>query len=182
MALNEQCPYLHPRTRKGSDMVAFDYRLERTDPDSIEPDEAAALLRDAPWRRMVVLGDSVAAGIREPLAGYRDESFADRVADAIGATRPFFAYRNFGVRDLRLVEIHDRQLAPALAFEPDLAIVIGGGNDVLARNYEPARIRRQLTEIVRPLVEIGALVLTIGMFDLARSGLLPRAMAPTMTQ
>src|SRR4051794_13761211 len=109
--------------RRQMTMVAFDYRHEHADPDCIDPGEAAELLRTAPWRRLAVLGDSVAAGIREPLAGYRDESFADRVADALGATRAAFEFRNFAARDLKLADIAARPLTLALEFEPDLAIL-----------------------------------------------------------
>ncbi len=72
------------------------YDLERLDPDCLDPLEAAELLRDAPWQRLVVLGDSVAAGVREPLAGYRDAGFTDRLGETLASTRPGFVYRNLG--------------------------------------------------------------------------------------
>ena len=46
--------------------VAERYPLESADPDCIDDAVAVEVLRDRPWRRLVVLGDSVAAGIREP--------------------------------------------------------------------------------------------------------------------
>lgn len=157
------------------------YAREAADPDCLDPARAAALLRDAPWRRMVVVGDSVAAGIREPLDGYRDAAFPNRVAEALAETRDGFAYRNLGVRDLRPNEIRERQLATALAFQPDVAMVVAGGNDALGRGFDADRVRSELTAIVAPLAESGAQVMTIGLFDLGRSGLLPPELAPTMT-
>ena len=151
--------------------------LEHDDPDCIDPAEAADLLRDAPWRRLLVLGDSVAAGIREPLAGYRDASFADRVAAILASDRPGFAYLNLGRRDLMLDEIRRTQLAPGLAFEPDLAIVVAGGNDALRRSFDDDAARAGLTAIVAPLAE-RAQIVTIGLFDLPRSGLAPAGIAP----
>jgi lysophospholipase L1-like esterase len=151
--------------------------LEDDDPDCIDPAEAADLLRDAPWRRLLVLGDSVAAGIREPLAGYRDASFADRVAAILAGDRPGFAYLNLGRRDLVLDEIRRTQLVPGLAFEPDLAIVVAGGNDALRRSFDDDAARAGLTAIVAPLAE-RAQVVTIGLFDLPRSGLVPAGIAP----
>jgi lysophospholipase L1-like esterase len=135
-----------------------------------------------PWRRFVVIGDSVAAGVTEPVPGYPDAGFADQVAGALGAGRARFAYRNLGVRDARLADVAGHQLAEALAFGPDLAIVVAGGNDALGRGYEPERIRAGLVRLVAPLALSGALVVTIGMFDLARSGLLPPHLAPVMTR
>jgi lysophospholipase L1-like esterase len=134
-------------------------------------------LEQAPWKRMVVVGDSVAAGVREPLDGYRDMGFADQVGEALGGT-----YLNLGVPSLRLDEIRESQLAQALAIAPDIAMVIGGGNDVLDRRYSPARVRRGLTEIVEPLAGTGAFVVTVGLFDLARSGLMPPEIAPLMIE
>ncbi|MFJ8129420.1 SGNH/GDSL hydrolase family protein [Streptomyces hydrogenans] len=55
------------------------------------PHAAAELLRDLPWNRLAVLGDSVTAGVRDPLPGDRARSFADRFTDALAATRPGFA-------------------------------------------------------------------------------------------
>jgi lysophospholipase L1-like esterase len=159
---------------------AFD--LEATDPDCVDPAEAAAMLREAPWRRMVVLGDSVAIGVREPVPGYRDASFADRVAQALGDGREGFAYQNFGVPDLRLAEIRDTQLDLALTLAPDLAIVVAGGNDALGRTFDADRIRAGLTEIVEPLARAGAFVVTIGLFDLWRSGLVPPEAASLMME
>jgi lysophospholipase L1-like esterase len=132
-------------------------------------------LEQAPWKRMVVVGDSVAAGVREPLDGYRDMGFADQVGEALGG-----AYLNLGVPGLRLAEIRESQLADALAFAPDIALVIAGGNDALDRDYSPARVRGDLTAIVGPLAGTGAFVVTVGLFDLARSGLLPPDVAPLM--
>ena len=155
--------------------------LEATDPDGLDDADAVELLRATPWRRMIVLGDSVAAGIREPVDGYRDQGFADHVGDALLAAHPEGAFRNLGVRDLRLAAIRDTQLPVALEFGPDLAMVIGGGNDALARSYDSGRVAHELREIVVPLSEAGAFVVTIGLFDLARSGLLPPEYAPAMT-
>ncbi len=44
--------------------------IEATDPYTLRDGEAAALLAGHPWRRFVVLGDSVAEGCCEPVDGY----------------------------------------------------------------------------------------------------------------
>jgi lysophospholipase L1-like esterase len=158
------------------------FATEAADPDCIDPVVAAELLHQAPWERMVVVGDSVALGVREPLSGYRDASFADRVADALRPRGRAFAYRNFGIRDLRLAEIRDTQLDLALALEPDLAIVAAGGNDALRRSFDPDCASRELGEIVGALARPGVTVVTIGLFDLARSGILPAEIADPMRE
>jgi lysophospholipase L1-like esterase len=158
------------------------FALEAADPYCLEPAEAAALLRAAPWRRFAVLGDSVAEGVREPLDGYRDASFADRTAEALGATRSPFAYLNLGRRDARLAEVREQQLGRALEFAPDLAMVIAGGNDALSRHFDPEVLRAELVALIEPLREAGARPVTVGLFDLARSGIVPDPYAEPMAE
>jgi hypothetical protein len=145
--------------------------LEARDPDCISPMQAAELLRDAPWQSLVVVGDSVAAGIRQPLDGYLDECFTDRLGHTLAVTRPGFRYQNLGVRDLKLQQIIDSQLAPAIEFRPDAAVVIAGGNDALGRVFDRAYVKDRLDTLLGALAETGADIITIGLFDLARSGL-----------
>lgn len=155
---------------------------EAADPDCIDPAAAIDMLRGAPWRRMVVLGDSVAAGVRDAVPGYVDEAFANRVGDTLVEAADGFTYRNLAVPQLRLAEIRDQQLTPALAEGPDLALIVGGGNDALGKRFAEERIRRGLEEIVLPLAEAGAYVVTIGMFDIFRSGLIPDEYALPMIE
>jgi hypothetical protein len=42
--------------------------------------DAAALVRDAPWQRLGVVGDSLSAGTGDPGPGYADSGWVDRVA------------------------------------------------------------------------------------------------------
>ncbi|AWS43400.1 SGNH/GDSL hydrolase family protein [Streptosporangium sp. 'caverna'] len=152
------------------------------DPYCRWPAGSATLMRSAPWRRLVVLGDSVAAGIRGPLDGYRDLDAAARVAEALGAAHPSFSYHNLAERDLRTAEIRDRQLRPALELHPDLAVISAEGNDALRRSFDEERFHDELTSIIRPLVAQGTQFVTIGLFDLARSGLVPDPHAGPMAE
>ncbi|WP_320672483.1 SGNH/GDSL hydrolase family protein [Patulibacter defluvii] len=152
--------------------------LEDRDPHALPPDRAAALLADAPWRRLAVLGDSVAAGLRGPCPGYRDRSWADRLADALAPDR----YDNLGVRDLRTAEIREQQLDRALALTPDLVVVAAGGNDALSRRFDPVALRRELRALLEPLAASGAQLVTIGLFDLPRSGLLPAPLGDRLAE
>ncbi|MFD3653488.1 SGNH/GDSL hydrolase family protein [Streptomyces sp. NPDC058620] len=158
-----------------------DPAAELSDPYCMAPDAAAELLRDLPWNRLAVAGDSVTAGVMDPLPGYRDRSFADRFTDALAATRPGFAAVNLAKPYLLLDEIRDQQLGPALEFEPDVVMVSAGGNDAF-RGFDPETLRAELTSFLTPLAESGALVITIGLFDLARSGLVPPEHADGMAR
>jgi hypothetical protein len=47
--------------------IAMDFPLEAADPHCLTLGTAGALLAEAPWRRLVVVGDSIAQGVREPV-------------------------------------------------------------------------------------------------------------------
>jgi lysophospholipase L1-like esterase len=78
-------------------------------------------------------------------------------------------YLNLGVSGLRAHEIRATQLAPALAFEPDLALVVGGGNDAFSARYTPDRVDEELTAMITALQAAGADVITLGMFNVSYS-------------
>ncbi|GGR94368.1 hypothetical protein GCM10010169_43620 [Micromonospora fulviviridis] len=146
---------------------------EATDPWCLRPGEAGELLRGHPWRRFVVLGDSVAEGMCEPVDGYPDLQWADRIGAELRTVRPELAYRNLGRRGLRAHEVRATQLAPALEFEPDLALVVCGGNDAFRPAYDPEAVDAELTAMVTALQGAGADVITVGMFDVSHSPAVP---------
>lgn len=147
---------------------------EATDPWCLRDGESAALLRGHPWRRFAVLGDSVAEGLCEPVDGYPDVQWADRIAAELRAVRPELAYLNLGLRGLRAHEVRATQLAPALAFRPDLALVVCGGNDAFSRAYDADAVDAELTAMIEALGAAGADVITVGMFDVSHSPAVPQ--------
>jgi lysophospholipase L1-like esterase len=155
---------------------------ESTDPYCLDPGEAAALLAGHPWRRFVVLGDSVAEGLGDPLPGYYPAGWADRIADELRAVRPELVYRNLGERDLRTAQVRQRQLAAALAFEPDLALVACGGNDALHPRFDPDLVSRELTAIIEPLQQAGAEVVTISVVVVSHYPAFPSWFQPSPSE
>ena len=86
-----------------------------------------------PYRRFVAIGDSWTEGVGDP-----DETrpngvrgWADRVAEAMAAHSEDFGYANLAIRGRTVGEILEEQLEPALALQPDLLSLQGGGNDLL---------------------------------------------------
>jgi lysophospholipase L1-like esterase len=155
---------------------------ESTDPYCLAPGESEALLSGHPWRRFVVLGDSVAEGLCEPVDGYSELQWADRIAAELRAVRPELAYLNLGVSGLRSREILATQLDPALAFGPDLALVVGGGNDAFPATYDPDRVDRAMTLMITALQDAGADVMTLGMFDVSYSPAVADWLRPGLRQ
>jgi lysophospholipase L1-like esterase len=125
------------------------------------------------WRRVVILGDSIAEGVREPSDGYRDLSWTDRIADALAANVPELEVTNLGRRSLFAAEVRETQLNAALRLRPDLAILAAGGNDALHASFAPDDLTRELDAIVGPLRRLGADVLMLELLDIVASGLVP---------
>lgn len=147
---------------------------EATDPYCLSAQESHALLQGHPWRRFVVLGDSVAEGLCEPVDGYPEVQLADRIAAELRARAPEFAYRNLGLRGLRAYQVRASQLGPALEFAPDLALVVCGGNDAFRPSYDPAAVDAEIAQMVEALQHAGATVITVGMFDVSQSPAIPQ--------
>jgi lysophospholipase L1-like esterase len=147
---------------------------EWADPHVAGDEELARLLGPVvEWERVVVLGDSIAAGVREPSPGYRDLCWSDRLAAGLALARPGAVVHNLGRRDLTAAEVREAQLDEALALGPDLVIVAAGGNDLLRREFDPNSVRDELSAIVTPLRAGGADILTFDLLDNTGTGLVP---------
>ncbi len=154
---------------------------EVRDPHCLTLDEGARLLESHPFRRVVVMGDSVAAGVREPTRGYLDLSMADRLHDALSAGRPELSFSNLGVTGLKIAEVTATQLDVALEQQPDLVVLSAGGNDAFERGFDRDRTAAELKHLVGRLSDAGARVVLIGLFDIGGSGLLPQEFGPKMS-
>ncbi|HEV2887604.1 MAG TPA: SGNH/GDSL hydrolase family protein [Jatrophihabitans sp.] len=149
---------------------------ELADPDCLAAGEAATLLAGHPWRRFVVLGDSVANGPFFPVPGFCPLRWCDRVAAELQAAAPDLQYRNLGVSGALTREVRAGQLADALDFEPDLALVLCGGNDAFRPSYAGAvaeAVDAELSAILAALCSAGAQPATIGIFDVSYSPAVP---------
>ncbi|WP_246002090.1 SGNH/GDSL hydrolase family protein [Allorhizocola rhizosphaerae] len=141
--------------------------MEADDPYCLSHGEAETLLTGHPWRRFAVIGDSTAEGIGDRVPGYSNLPWCDRIAHELARTTDGFEYLNLGKRELKAAEVRESQLAAALAFRPDLAMVSCGGNDALRASYRPDEVDRELTAMVRALQDIGADVMTVSVFDIS---------------
>ncbi|MGH3750786.1 MAG: SGNH/GDSL hydrolase family protein [Micromonosporaceae bacterium] len=160
---------------------------EAADPYCLRPGESQRLLTGHPWRRFAVLGDSVAEGLCEPVDGYSELQWADRIAAELRSTAgpsgaAELAYLNLGRRGLRAGQVREGQLAAALKFEPDLALVVGGGNDAFSRSYDPDAVDAELAAIITALQRAGADVITVGMFDVSHSPAVSERVRPELGQ
>ncbi|WP_406504464.1 hypothetical protein [Streptomyces sp. NBC_00212] len=124
------------------------------DPHVLRPGEAEELLAGLPWRRAVVFGGCEAGPA--PVAVVRDhraKPWPERVACLLRqAGPPELACLSLRPRrDLVLSEVRSRQLAQALAFEADLAVLACGGPDLRARSFDPDVVESELSRILASL-------------------------------
>lgn len=154
---------------------------ELRDPHCLTLDEGARLVEGHPFRRVVMMGDSVAAGVREPTHGYLDLSMADRLQDALSAGGAELSFSNLGVSGLKIAEVTATQLDAALEQQPDLVVLSAGGNDAFERGFDRDRTAAELKHLVGRLSDAGARVVLIGLFDIGGSGLLPQDFGPKMS-
>ena len=141
------------------------YPAEAADPFCLRDGEAARLLAGHPWRRFAVLGDSIAQGLGDPVDGYPDQPWCDRIAAELTAVQPGLAYLNLGASNSTAARVRARQLDAALAFSPDLALVACGGYDVLRFSYDLAGTDEELRAIITALTRASCEVITVGLFD-----------------
>ncbi|WP_235876662.1 SGNH/GDSL hydrolase family protein [Saccharopolyspora terrae] len=120
-------------------------------------------------RSLAVLGDSVAAGMGDPVPGGRWRGFAPLLADAVEAAR----FTNLATSGARVAEVWHTQLPDALRVEPDAAIVMIGMNDTMRSDFNAELLWQQLNHVMCSLVAAGAAVVTIRYHDHARVFRLP---------
>jgi lysophospholipase L1-like esterase len=132
-------------------------------------DDITEPLLTAPWRRFVVLGDSVASGEGDPVDGFAHRGWADSIAAALRAAHPELEYRNLAHRGLLAEEVRETQLDAALRLKPDLAAVVAGGNDLFGPGFDGPGVEEELEEMVASLRGRGADVVTVGLFDISQA-------------
>ena len=135
-------------------------RMEPVGLELVLPVEAPPEAGQHPWHRFVALGDSFTEGVGDPEpeshGGLR--GWADRVAEELSLSQPDFAYANLAIRGLRLQDILEQQVGPALAAKPDLVTLSAGGNDIVFRRSDPDKLAERIDAGVEQLARSGATV------------------------
>jgi lysophospholipase L1-like esterase len=123
------------------------------------------------FHRYVALGDSFTEGVGDPDQGRPNglRGWADRVAEVLagqpGLAAADFGYANLAVRGRKLPAILAEQLEPALALDPDLVTIHGGGNDVLRPRVDLDALAAAYDEAIGRLADSGAQVVVFTIAD-----------------
>jgi lysophospholipase L1-like esterase len=123
-------------------------------------------MSDMAYLRYVAIGDSTTEGLEDPYpdgSGYR--GWADRLAERMALATPGLLYANLAVRGKLARQVHEEQLAAALALEPDLATVIAGLNDTLRPGCDLDATTAHLDAMIGALRGQGATVATMAFPD-----------------
>ena len=113
------------------------------------------------FHRYVALGDSGTEGVGDELNPDGSErGWADRLARFLADANPQLLYANLAVRGRLIGQVHEEQLEPALALEPDLATVVAGLNDIIRPRFDLDASLLHMDEMLRDLRAIDATVVT----------------------
>lgn len=106
--------------------------------------------------RFAALGDSLTAGVGDPVdGGWR--GWAALLGGGLGGDAEF---RNFAVSGALTRDVEEDQLPAVLDFAPDLASVVVGVNDTLRCAFDIQDLARRLDRVCRDLAARGTLLLT----------------------
>src|SRR4029453_1883399 len=120
------------------------------------------------WRSFVAMGDSFTEGMDDPYPDGTFRGWADLVAARLAVDAgPDFGYANLAVRGRLLEQVIDEQFEPTLAMRPHLVSFAGGGNGVLRRKIDPARLVPKIDRVIGRLGVLGAAVILFRFADLA---------------
>ena len=115
-------------------------------------------------RRLVVLGDSTAVGLGDPLprrGGWR--GVGPLAAAALGVEAG--GYLNPSFTGARMKCVLAKQVPAALAHRPDVALLVAGMNDTLRPDFDADRIAADLTAVIHTLAAVGTLVIPVRFHD-----------------
>jgi len=112
------------------------------------------------FQRFVAIGDSQTEGVGDPYPDGLERGWADRFATVLGERSPGLLYANLAVRGRRIAEVHDQQLGPALALEPDLVSVMAGANDLIRPRLDLDRALALMADMQASFAATGATILT----------------------
>jgi lysophospholipase L1-like esterase len=111
-------------------------------------------------RRIAVVGDSLGAGLGDPVPDLELVGWADRIGLALRSYYHGVSITNLAQVHASTAEITCTQLEPTLALRPNLIIVTAGGVDLLSRTWDPGAFRIVYRTLLDQLLASGAIVLT----------------------
>lgn len=135
---------------------------------------------DRLWQRYVAIGDSFTEGMSDPDPRQEDAyiGWADHLALDLAQENEKrgqeFAYANLAVRGRLLDDVIGPQLDDALAMNPDLVSMVGGGNNIMRPQVDLDEVADRLEDAVVRIKNTGADVLLATMVNPTGSKVMTR--------
>lgn len=128
---------------------------------------------------LVVIGDSVGFGVGDEDNCHPHKGVGAFLHQALVECSEYFNHARPGAR---MREVFETQLPKALHHDPDVVVVIAGGNDVLRQNFDPTDIYWSLYGTITTLRQRGIDVLTMKLHDPNQKIRLPKRLARLLNQ
>lgn len=140
----------------------------------ISQSELALALRHVEDLRIIAMGDSSVFGVGDhgndiPSVGF---GWTGRIAHDLKAVR----FVNVAKNGARARHLPTNQLPAVIAYRPHMVLICIGTNDVLRGDFSTEEIRSCLETICKAAVEIGSLVVILGLPDPIRTAPGPMAL------
>ena len=140
----------------------------------ISQSELALALRHVEDMRIIAMGDSSVFGVGDhgndiPSVGF---GWTGRIAHDLKAER----FVNVAKNGARARHLPTNQLPAVIAYRPHMVLICIGTNDVLRGDFSPAEIRSALERICKSAIELGSLVVLLGLPDPIRTAPGPMAL------
>jgi lysophospholipase L1-like esterase len=133
----------------------------------VSQSELVLALRHVEDLRIIAMGDSSVFGVGDhgnviPSVGF---GWTGRIAHDLKAER----FVNVAKNGARARHLPTNQLPAVIAYRPHMVLICIGTNDVLRGDFSPEEIRTCLETICKSAVEIGSLVVMLGLPDPIRT-------------
>jgi lysophospholipase L1-like esterase len=126
--------------------------------------------------RFVALGDSLTAGVGDPV-GEEWRGWAALLAAGLAPSHAPVEFLNFAVSGAQTRDVLERQTPAALAERPDIASVVIGVNDTLRCTFDIRAVAERLDEVYAAFTGRGTVLLTACLPDPGAMLGLPGALA-----
>jgi len=113
------------------------------------------------WQNYIAMGDSVTAGVGDPVAGIEMRGWTDWLADSMKALLPDFTYINLGRAGSTTGNVLREQLPLILERMPDLVSVTTGANDARFPTWSIETFSRDFNTLLQPVADQGTIILTM---------------------
>lgn len=124
-----------------------------------------------------ILGDSAATGVGDYDSFGRPRGWCFHLASAFAGPVNLLQVARSGAQSN---EVLHEQLPKALAYKPDLAALVVGGNDLLRNGFNPEKLQSNLRHTIEAFREQGSEVLMLQLHDPTRNLRLPKTLAKVL--